>query len=215
MISRKNWHESAWLDVFVDASIYGFAAVTYFLWAEGDAEIGIKQSSQVFAKTRVAPIKKAETVARLELCAAQLGIMVASKVCFAFQMPPDSVRYWTDSSTVLWWLHTDKALPVYLANRVCCVLEGSHPNQWYHVSMLVNPADLPSRGANLDNFIQSDLWWRGPIFLCQDQERWLPQPECKPTNKALREVISMENLVRRYALLSVSRPRGSPLADLL
>ncbi|KAE8289493.1 hypothetical protein D5F01_LYC11195 [Larimichthys crocea] len=46
----------------------------------------------------------------------------------------------------------------------------TNPEQLSHCSGKNNPADLPTRGQNVDNLIQSQLWLRGPPSLLPTDE---------------------------------------------
>lgn len=50
-------------------------------------------------------------------------------------------------------------------NRVVEVSELTGDKTWLHVSGKQNPADLLSRGVQLDVLNSLDMWWRGPSFL--------------------------------------------------
>ena len=38
--------------------------------------------------------------------------------------------------------------------------------QWRHCPGVDNPADLPSRGADIDELVSNQLWLHGPCWLC-------------------------------------------------
>ena len=58
--------------------------------------------------------------------------------------------FWTDSTTVLQWLHgADKKQPVFVANRVAEILDSSTIDQWRHVEGTLNPADIGTRGKSV------------------------------------------------------------------
>ena len=160
----------------------------------------------VFSKSRVAPSKKTESVARLELAAAQLGVMVGRQVAQAYAVDTSYITYWTDSVTVLWWLHATKKLGTYVANRVCVVLDASRPSQWKFVPTNLNPADLPSRGTKTKNLISNTLWWQGPSFL-RGIGQWPVQPKATPTPEALDEVVSLEGVIKRFGFFQKTSSR--------
>jgi len=43
---------------------------------------------------------------------------------------------------------------------------------WQHCPWNVNPADLPSRGVNAKQMVNSSLWWNGPEFLKLPVKKW-------------------------------------------
>ena len=71
---------------------------------------------------------------------------------------------WTDSTTVLQWLHSLEKQPVFVANRVAEILELTTADEWYHVQSADNPADVGTRGLSVKALLQSS-WLSGPKFL--------------------------------------------------
>ena len=68
---------------------------------------------------------------------------------------------------VLHWINGGGEYKQFVANRVMKVQEHSGIN-WRHVPTKENPADLGSRGAQVDD---SKVWWQGPEWL-SDKEKW-------------------------------------------
>ncbi len=60
----------------------------------------------------------------------------------------------------------------FVANRLSVIREGSNVNQWNYVSTKDNPADIASRGLNVDDPVQLDKWINGPDFLWRQSEGW-------------------------------------------
>lgn len=128
----------------------------------------------VFARTRLAPLKKPPNLPRLELTASELASKAINFIreqvgikCKAF--------LWTDSKITLAWILTkSKTLAIYVANRVRSVrkLEGAFIG---YVPTDLNPSDYGTKGLgmrdlqyNQDESTTSKkamLWWRGPQFL--------------------------------------------------
>ena len=71
---------------------------------------------------------------------------------------------WTDSTTVLQWLHFLEKQPMFVANRVAEILELTTADEWYHVQSADNPADAGTRGLSAKALLQSS-WLIGPKFL--------------------------------------------------
>ena len=46
------------------------------------------------------------------------------------------------------------------------------PDNWRFSPGTDNPADLASRGTPATALIESNLWWNGPPWLQEDEERW-------------------------------------------
>ena len=95
------------LHCFVDASINAYAGAVYLVTETANHE---RTSHLVAAKTRVSPIKTV-TLPRLELCAAQLGAKLTTKVVTALasiKLQNLEIFAWSDSTVTLAWI---KALP--------------------------------------------------------------------------------------------------------
>lgn len=57
-----------------------------------------------------------------------------------------------------------------MADRVMEIQGLTHSALWSHCNGKTNPADLPTRGQNIENLIQSQLWWNGPPSLSSTSE---------------------------------------------
>jgi len=89
----------------------------------------------------------------------------------------DSV-FWTDSTSVLKYLFNQKArYHTFVANRVNLIRELSSASAWRYVDTKSNPADLASRGLDVDTFLTSEIWIRGPRFLHEPESSWPQVPE--------------------------------------
>ena len=75
---------------------------------------------------------------------------------------------WTDSTTVIQWLHSEAKQPVFIANRVSEILELTTIDQWSHVGTTDNPADDVTRGLPIES-LNDSAWVKGPAFLKIDQ----------------------------------------------
>ena len=73
-------------------------------------------------KTRVAPMK-VMTVPKLELQAALLAGRLKREITQALIVTVNQVFMWTDSTTVLQWINSNEKQPIFIANRVCEILE--------------------------------------------------------------------------------------------
>ncbi|CAG7729821.1 unnamed protein product, partial [Allacma fusca] len=88
---------------------------------------------------------------------------------------------WTDSMIVLNWIQSLASLKeIFVANRVTKIQLRIPPESWYHVPGIDNPADLPSRGIDVDDLLQSTLWFHGPMFLLH---HWTPPTPVEPSRK--------------------------------
>ena len=149
--------------MFGDSSQEVFSAVA-FLRARVTTSSGPQtELAFVLGKARVAPMK-VMTVPKLELQAALLAARLKQDICRALTVKVNRVFMWTDSTTVLQWLNSATKHPIFIANRVCEILEHTSVDEWNHVASSDNPADAGTRGMSAEVF-QSSSWVRGPDFL--------------------------------------------------
>lgn len=153
---------------FCDASMKGYAAAVYLVSGNPD---GSTTSALLKSKTKVAPLKYL-SVARLELCGALLLVRLMSSIDLPAAAPQPPI-FLTDSEVVLAWLRKPShSLKTFEANRVSSILEGSSVASWHHVSSEDNPADIASRGTLPGRLRACDLWWCGPLWLCEPEPTW-------------------------------------------
>ncbi|XP_064488370.1 uncharacterized protein LOC135400468 [Ornithodoros turicata] len=159
------------LHIFTDASpqAYGACAFLRVVDAKGNIKVGL-----VFAKSRVAPLKKL-TLPRLELMGAMIGVRIAKLVCDSLPTITNVATYWTDSSIVLGWIkgNASKWKP-FVKNRVMEIQEKSDPSHWRHCPGVFNPADALTRGLTVSAMAESRLWFLGPSWLAEVQSLWPP-----------------------------------------
>ena len=75
-----------------------------------------------------------------------------------------------------------------VANRVARIRKTSSPDQWHHVRGIMNPADILSRGCDVDDVPAS--WFSGPLFLSQHKSSW---PQMSTTEYDLSTDIEVSN----------------------
>ena len=149
------------LNMFGDSSQDVFCAVG-FLRARL-ASSHKTQISFIFGKVRVAPMK-ALSIPKLELQAALLATRLKNDILAALTVSINHVYMWTDSTTVLQWLHSTEKLPVFVANRVGEILESTTIDEWHHVLSGDNPADTGTRGI-ASEALKDSSWVIGPSIL--------------------------------------------------
>ncbi|GFX56232.1 uncharacterized protein TNCV_1631611 [Trichonephila clavipes] len=72
---------------------------------------------------------------------------------------------WTDSTIALAWIKTEPhKLKTFVSNRVAEIQALSKDYHWKHVSSKNNPADLISRGCNVDELLKNEMWFSGQIY---------------------------------------------------
>jgi hypothetical protein len=132
------------LHVFVDASTEAYAAAVYVRVEDSKGEKGSRskiESYLVTSKARVTPTK-AESVSRLELNSAVIGLRLGHAVAIAYDMDPKKIYFWTDSMNVLHWINTPaNRLKTFVSNRIGQIQSHSDSTQWRHVPTDQNPAD--------------------------------------------------------------------------
>ncbi|GFX60760.1 integrase catalytic domain-containing protein [Trichonephila clavipes] len=131
------------LQRFADASEAAYGAVVYLqcFLHNGAAKVSILAS-----KSRVAPIRVI-SIPRLELCACVLLAQLVKKIHSTLRLNISYIVLHTDSTIALAWLNTPaNRLKTFVANRVAKVQELTEGFQWNHVSSVLNPSDLVSRG---------------------------------------------------------------------
>ena len=104
------------------------------------------------------------TVPKLELQAALLSARLRAEVLRALSLKIDRTFMWSDSSTVLQWLTSLEKQPMFVANRVCEILDSTTVDEWYYVPTAHNPADAGTRGMSANALLNS-CWLSGPDFL--------------------------------------------------
>ena len=186
------------LVVFVDASSEAQAATVY---VQTLYENGKLEAKFLCAKGKVTSLKRQESIPRLECAAAAMGATFGHKVAITVGMDPNNIVYFSDSMTTLWWIKSEKPLKVFVANRICAILDVSKRHQWKHVPTDENPADLPTRTTSIKTLKKSELWHFGPEFLCQPEADWKKQPEVQANPEASEETKDMEAALDKLHVL--------------
>ena len=173
------------LHVFADSSDYAYGIAVYLQTNE--------DSGLVLAKSRVHTLKP-KSIPRKELQAALLASKVIPTLKEVF--PDIPIILWTDSQNVLAWIQSDsRQFKPYINNRVSAILENTLPEQWRWVDTSNNPADISSRGMQLSELKECQLWWRGPSFLWNKEVAWPPLKKYLKTEEELKKNIIKEIFV--------------------
>lgn len=156
------------LHAFGDASQKGYGACVYLVCIYNT---GLRKSSLVISRARVAPLK-IQTLPKLELLAALLCARLIKFVRLSLKLPSDTKLFcWTDSRVTLTWIKGEPhRWKTFIANRVMQIHELTDPATWRFVSGLQNPADLVTRGISAEELIDSHRWLQGPEFLTEASE---------------------------------------------
>ena len=140
------------LHAFGDASAKGVSATVFAVVQQPSG------SNQGLLKSRLS--KKGLTIPRLELVSGHMAANLVHNVKKALEgFPVNRVVGWLDSSVALYWIRGNGEYKQFVGNRVRKIQEKSYI-EWRHVGTHANPADIASRGGNLDQ--SSNLWWIGP-----------------------------------------------------
>ncbi|XP_055589370.1 uncharacterized protein LOC129741647 [Uranotaenia lowii] len=159
------------MHTFVDASKEAYACVIYFRYFDR----GFPRCTLVGAKSKVAPVKPL-SIPRLELLAAVLGTRMANYIQENHQLSISQRFYWTDSSTVLHWIHADaRKYNSYIACRIGEILTSTNLNEWRWVSSRDNVADEATKWGHGPCFEESSRWFHAPEFLWELESTWPEQ----------------------------------------
>ncbi|CAG2215236.1 unnamed protein product [Mytilus edulis] len=189
------------LHVFVDASQRAYGSAVYITNGH--------QSTLVFAKSRVAPIKTL-TLPQLELMAAVIGARIAAHVKSALSI--NKVTYWSDSQIVLHWLTTTKHLKKFLHNRITEIKSLTQDSEWKYCPTNDNPADLLTRGISASQLADAKLWYNGPEWInCSTSwPQWTPNTCILLTNidqeeENVTNTIEVNNTHGIHCILDIMR----------
>ena len=159
------------LHMFLDSSQDIFCAVGFLC-----ARLSSSHKTQVsfiFGKARVAP-KKALSIPEPELQAALLTTRLKDDILTALTVCVNHFYMWTDSTSNLQWLNSTEKLPVFVANRVCEILESTTFDEWHHVLSGDNPADTGTRWIS-SKALKDSSWAIGPSILRATDWPFIPK----------------------------------------
>ena len=136
------------LHVFADASEDTMCAVAYLGLQRQEYSINL---AFVIGKCRVTPMRHLSTP-RLELQAAVKAVRL-KLIVKEHEMKINCCRFWSDSTTVLQWIHSShRKQQVLVANRVAEILDTTDVSQWKNVGGFNNPKDIGTRAINIEDF---------------------------------------------------------------
>ncbi|KAK5976505.1 hypothetical protein GCK32_016887 [Trichostrongylus colubriformis] len=178
--------------VFADASHFAMATCVYLG--------GESAPNLVMAKSKLASIKTAITVPKLEMNAITLGARVAHFVYSSMSglIEIQRVLFFTDSEIVLGWMKASanrQAMGVLVANRLKEVrrivdnLEAQGVTVLFgHIPTALNPADCATRGLTSAS-CQEHFWWNGPQFIHGDITKTSEYEKMFPLVKSQEEAV--------------------------
>jgi len=158
---------------FSDASMNGYGTVSYLRVVTEDKKV---HCSFMLAKERLTPIKSV-SIPRLELMAACIAVQVDTFIRCETDFQCYNSVFWTDSTPVLQMIHnTSTRYPVFVANRLTKIEQGSDPTQRRCVDSKRNASDHVSRGLSATGILSASRWFKGPEFLYPEAENWPQAP---------------------------------------
>lgn len=176
---------SCQLHGFADASKKAYCAMVFLVCKTTQGSY----TRLLCAKSRVAPLKEL-SIPRLELMSARILATLMKTVLKALdsEIKVESVRYWLDSKTALYWIANNGEWKQFVQHRVNEILLLSRKEDWGHVPGVENPADLGSRGVSASHLNDSRLWWEGPGWLRKGEETWPSRLELDNSSEIVNEM---------------------------
>ena len=115
--------------------------------------------------------KKRMTIPNLELQAAAYDAQLAQFVKDEMDIEIQKQVFWSDSTTVLYWLRTATIRHrIVIANKLAKILDVSSTKDYFYISSTRNPADDGTQGYNVHRMNVNSQWLLDPSFLCQNKK---------------------------------------------
>nr|XP_023023959.1 uncharacterized protein LOC111512094 [Leptinotarsa decemlineata] len=109
-----------------------------------------------------------------------MGARLGSYLSKSLQLNISSTFYWTDSQTVLHWIHSEAIrFKMFVAQRLGEIQELSNVFEWKYVPSKQNVADEATKSYGKMNFSAESRWIDGPDFLWKDFEYWPKEDVCR------------------------------------
>ena len=110
--------------------------------------------------------------------------------------PTLEVYLWSHSQIVLSWLHSNKQLKPFVANRVNSIRELFPASIWHYCPTQENPADILTRGLTNQQMFSSLLWKNDPAWLMLSKEHW---PSTSATAAFQMQSSSTSDIVQNHS----------------
>ena len=121
------------------------------------------------------------TISNLELQAGVYGAQLAKFVKEEQDIDFAESIFWSDSTTVLYWLRTPEMRHrIFIANRLAKMLDVSSAFDWRYILSAANPADDGTRGYSVYKMTSESRWISGPSFLSKHRSDWPNQEILQP-----------------------------------
>jgi hypothetical protein len=194
--------------IFCDASNDGYGVCSYVL--NNGCPIILRGMSQIMNKK---DMLRKRSSSHQEIHAAALSMKMRSQIETAFYNDEVKFVHYTDNLTVLCWLQNAILHPeIYVANRTEKIWNGSKVEEWRHVPGKENPADFASRGLNAFELKECKLWWNGPEWLQQPNEKW-PEFRQVTTLEAPEALIAVRSRCKHRKMTTI--PNKPQIDELL
>ena len=166
------------IHAFADSSKQAYACVVY---VRVHTKVGIRVCL-LTSKSKVAPLGET-SIPRLELLACVLLVKLVKEIQLMSlsQLKGHEWYAWSDSRVALWWIRDKvKSWKPWVENRVVLIRETITGEKWNYIQSKENPADIPTRMDNFENFTKGP-WFKGPKFL-YEVNYVIPKFDCNNTN---------------------------------
>ena len=151
------------MHVFADASSCAYDAVAHSRF-KSNSEF---KCSFVIGKSRIAPIKENPlSIPKLELQAALTATRIKVKITEELKETVTSVFLWSNSKTVLNYLHNNYSnFGVYVTHCVNEILNSTNIEDRQYVSTKSNAANDATRYIPFCDLNSNSQWFNGPNFV--------------------------------------------------
>ena len=129
-------------------------------------ENSVLRSDLLFSKTRLAPLKEM-TIPRLELMAVLIGVRCVKFVKEQLKISVEGIDIWTDIQCVLKWLKSEKNVRIRVKE-----ITSDKDITFHYITSKDNPADIATRGSDMQSLSCNQLWWHGPNWLKKPEKEW-------------------------------------------
>ena len=189
--------------VFCDASTEAYGAVLYLVTPACE-ECPEGQIRMVRSKAKVVPVNKdpnEDTMPRWELCSILIGAFIVDYVKKGMQIEDDLETFiWNDNKPALSWCSQDEISLAFVHRRVLQIRELCPNAKIGYVPSGQNPADVLTRDTSVKDFLNNELWWKGPQWL-STPDKWPTCVEKFDLHPMLEEVVTMMQCMVRPAEL--------------
>nr|XP_029710184.1 uncharacterized protein LOC115256082 [Aedes albopictus] len=202
------------LHTFSDASEKAYGACTYARYVDSSGMVRIQLLA---SKSRVAPLRKI-TLPRLELCAADIGAKLHSRIVQALEMPIASSHLWSDSAVTLQWLQAPpRTWKTFVGN-------GGIRNPGTYALRFLEPRRQQGQPSGPDfprcerrRFLGQRVWQRGPKWLSLAEEHWPVRniPPYPVNGKECRKLITTVARIQEASIVNPVFVRYSSYERLL